>query len=292
MDYLVRIDPIIYNNILVTKDTFIHTDVLNKDIFGELNVCYEDCKCPKECVRNCCRHKTEPKNGFWLSVLTKNNLSNGWSDYLDFTINRYKNIEGYEKFIDTWSNIRIIKYKVNPSIKLYFVDKPEDIIKYLITVPAKKLLDEEFIQNNNINILKEFLKIHKITFDESVVGDSSKKGVTVSYDDKDNITIIKGKSGSKLQILASVNYLIIEATKKLDQIRIKIKKNITVDYDTIRKDGYDGIQFGNLEYKDEYTKDEYLDSIQYFLSRWEPHTAVVWNYCFDDYYEVSYIHSN
>ncbi len=122
--------------------------------------------------------------------------------------------------------------------------------------------------------------------------DPSKKGITAHFDNDNNIIIKKSKSGSKMEILASVNYLIQECNKKLARIQSKIEDRITIDYDSLRKDGYDGLQFGKLEFTDKYRYNELYDKIWFFLARWEPNTVVIWNWCLEDDHEIYFINTS
>lgn len=286
MEYLIRIDPIVYNNNIVTKDNFIRNDILNRNIGGEPEiVCNSLCTCPVDCINSCCRYKTEPKNGFWLSVPTKDNTSCGWLDYIE----RMKTNLNDQEYNNEWSNLRCVRYKLKPSAKFLVVNHMKDIRDYIMTAPAGiNLSNAKLIQLNNIDKLKKFLSDKKIDLTPTYL-DSSTKGIIYSFDDDDNITIRKSKSGSNAQILASVNYLINECKKKLKKVQDKINDRITIDYDKLRRDGYDGLQLGDLKYLDDYRNNDIYETIHFFFTRFEPFTVVIWNWCFEDSHEVYFI---
>ena len=296
---VVRIDPISYSNPLITKDNFIHFEKLNRPIESFIS---KNCRL---CNFLCCRELREPQGGYWLSMPTKDG-SCVWRDYtrswfLDHKEDDEKddkeaaggggNVDEEEKGEDnyrkTWSNIRIVRYKCKPDIKLFEVKTTDCLKDYIYNVPGDPYyVSQQEIYLGHYQKILDFLETNKIPLDRSIPEDRSGRGIIVKFnkDDKTNFSITRSKSGSKKEIMASVNYWINNFNWEIEYYQKRINENITIDYDKLRSEGYNGIIFRKIK---SHSDDDISSNISRLLYCWIPNTLVVWDYCFTDY-EISF----
>lgn len=322
---LIRIDPISSPNPIVTEENFIRHEKLNKNPAS--------IDCPYHAFNfACCREMREPNGGFWLSFPTEGR-SCVWRD-----CTRAWHVEDQDDDADSdtsvsvvtpkkmWSNIRMVRYKCKPDIKLLDIINWEVLKDYVYILPPDSYYVErhdtfkEFYQT-----VIDFLKTNKITIDTNIPEDKSGRGIIVRYNKESEFSILRSKTGSKKEIMASANYWLNLFNWHINYYQKQMNKNISIDYDKLRSHGYQGIIFRELEENNhpkvlkekarkkaiedvakkigiptdvefvigtmsEPTSDDYSEleeNISNLIQAWVPDTVVVWDYCFTDY-EVSF----
>lgn len=269
LDELVRIDPFSYSTPIITEENFKYSRTLNKT--GECSEIF--------CNYCCCRELREPQNGFWLSKPTENG-SCIWKDFTHENFTSRSKDYNYD-----WSNIRMVRYKCKPTMKLLVIKTIDDIRPYIYSLPPKSYdISKMDIQEKNKQEILNFLKENKIDFDESIPMDKGSKGISVSWD-VDKIIVKRNKKGSKKEIMASANYWLNYISFRMDLIRKQMENNISIDYDKLRDEGYQGIYFNLDEPKEDF--DDISGNIYSLLISWVTNTCVVWDYCFTGY-DVSF----
>jgi hypothetical protein len=269
MDFLVRIDPFSFSTPMITEENFKYSRTLNKT--GECDNLF--------CNFGCCRELREPQNGFWLSKPTENG-SCVWKDYTHEMFG-----SKYGDYERNWSNIRMVRYKCRPTMKLFMVKTVDDIRPYIYTLPPKSYdISKMEIQKKNRQVILDFLKENKIDYDETIPIDKTSKGINVSWN-VDEIIIKRTKKGSKKEIMASANYWLGYISYRTDLIKKNMDENISIDYDKLREEGYHGVYFNLEEPKED--SDDISSNINSLLESWITDTCVVWDYCFTSY-KVSY----
>lgn len=282
MSLLVRIDPKNSSNCVVKQNNFIRSARLNRQLEIDCEIGMAD------------RKNTEPLFGYWLSKLTLDGTSCVWRDFVHSTIEYSGNklesdLEDFDiGYIRDWINTRKITYKLKSDANLFDAVDAKMMLKYKIQAPATTyLLEKERTCNDNLELIHNFIESNKLDIDIKDV-DKSLKGVNAVFDDNKLVKLSRSKSGSKIDMIRSCNYLLKKLETEQEYINKCKNERFTIDWDQIRQDGWDGIIFNNYYKNVDENDDNDIAEMKYFLDRWTPDTVIVWNWCFEDDMDVSY----
>ncbi len=303
---LIRIDPMNSLNKIITKDNFIRSVKLNKDLEIDCNLNQLE------------RENTEPNNGFWLSKVTKDGTSCTWRDYTQQEIKcmteRMIELEqNYDKwvaegkililpnecaennnwatYIDDWTNPRKVTYTLKHDTNLLHLTEAKMMLQYKMQGPTTNCyINWRQRHYEELKIVNDFIESNKL---DTTITESNKtlRGINVVYDHNEFSSITKFASvtrakcgGSKIDMMKSCNALLEKINKDIEYIDKCEKKRFCIDWDKIRDDGFDGVVF--YDYPNEGSNDE-DDEMVCFLDKWSPDTVIVWNWCFEDNIDIS-----